>query len=122
MFHRLMALARANGVEFGLKLSNTFPVDVKADELPSEEMYMSGRALYPLTIEMAARMAREFDGRLRLSYSGGADYFKNLRMAERGMPRLKLSLPTYLAKFTATSSPFSLSTGLPLEPCTVAMS
>ena len=85
MFHRLMALARANGVEFGLKLSNTFPVDVKADELPSEEMYMSGRALYPLTIEMAARMAREFDGRLRLSYSGGADYFNIKPLYEAGI-------------------------------------
>lgn len=67
MFRRLMQLAKDNGVEFGLKLSNTFPVDVKANELPSEEMYMSGRALYPLTIEMAARFSREFEGRLRLS-------------------------------------------------------
>lgn len=75
MFKRLMALADENKVEFGLKLSNTFPVDVKADELPSEEMYMSGRALFPLTIEMANRIAAEFDGKIRLSYSGGADYF-----------------------------------------------
>lgn len=75
MFRRLAALAAEHGLEFGLKLSNTFPVDVKANELPSEEMYMSGRALYLLTIEMAARMAREFGGKLRLSYSGGADYF-----------------------------------------------
>ena len=85
MFRRLIALAAANGLEFGLKLSNTFPVDVKAAELPSEEMYMSGRALYPLTIEMAARMAREFDGALRLSYSGGADYFNIKPLFEAGI-------------------------------------
>ena len=42
MFHRLQALADQHGLEFGLKLSNTFPVDVKAGELPSEEMYMAG--------------------------------------------------------------------------------
>ena len=42
-------------------------------ELPSEEMYMSGRSLFPLTIELARRIARQFDGRLRISYSGGAD-------------------------------------------------
>ena len=75
MFHRLIQLAAENGVSFGLKLSNTCPVDVKAGELPSEEMYMSGKSLYLLTIEMAARMAEEFDGKLRLSFSGGADAF-----------------------------------------------
>ncbi|MFI3312742.1 MAG: putative selenate reductase subunit YgfK [Eubacteriales bacterium] len=75
MFHRLQDLASSKGLEFGLKLSNTFPVEVKAGELPSEEMYMAGKALFPLTIEMANRMAREFEGKLRLSYSGGADYF-----------------------------------------------
>ena len=75
MFGRLKALAESLGLTFGLKLSNTFPVDVKAGELPSEEMYMSGRSLYPLTIEMAARFAKDFNGELRLSYSGGADAF-----------------------------------------------
>ncbi len=75
MFRRLLALAEDNGLEFGLKLSNTFPVDVKRGELPSEEMYMAGKSLFPLTIEMARRISREFDGRLRISYSGGADFF-----------------------------------------------
>ena len=75
MFHRLLALAEANGLEFGLKLSNTFPVDVKQKELPSEEMYMAGKSLFPLTTIMAARIAREFGGKLRISYAGGADAF-----------------------------------------------
>ena len=73
MFHRLQALADREGLEFGLKLSNTFPVDVKAGELPSEEMYMAGKSLFPLTTTMAAMMAKEFGGKLRLSYAGGAD-------------------------------------------------
>lgn len=73
MFRRLLALAEEKGLEFGLKLSNTFPVDVKQNELPSEEMYMSGRSLFHLTIEMARRFSAEFGGRLRISYSGGAD-------------------------------------------------
>ena len=75
MFHRLQALADKEGLEFGLKLSNTFPVDVKAGELPSEEMYMAGKSLFPLTTTMAAMMAKEFGGTLRLSYAGGADAF-----------------------------------------------
>ena len=50
MFRRLQALADENGLEFGLKLSNTFPVDTTRGELPNDEMYMSGRSLFPLTI------------------------------------------------------------------------
>ena len=75
MFHRLQALADSHGLEFGLKLSNTFPVDVTRNELPSGEMYMAGKALFPLTTTMASRFAREFGGKLRISYAGGADAF-----------------------------------------------
>lgn len=85
MFTRLKKLAEDNGLEFGLKLSNTFPVDVKAGELPSEEMYMSGKALFPLTIEMANRIAAQFGGKMRISYSGGADYFNIDKLFEAGI-------------------------------------
>lgn len=85
MFRRLLALANANGLNFGLKLSNTFPVDVKQNELPSSEMYMSGRSLYPLTIEMARRFSNEFDGKLRLSYSGGIDAFNIEQLFDAGI-------------------------------------
>ncbi|HWR19195.1 MAG TPA: putative selenate reductase subunit YgfK [Clostridia bacterium] len=85
MFHRLKALAESKDLTFGLKLSNTFPVDVKQSELPSEEMYMSGRALFPLTIEMASRFAQEFNGKLRLSFSGGADAFNVEKLFETGI-------------------------------------
>ena len=85
MFRRLLALAGERGLEFGLKLSNTFPVDVKQGELPSEEMYMAGKSLFPLTIEMARRVSKEFDGRLRLSYSGGADFFNIDKLFQCGI-------------------------------------
>ena len=85
MFHRLQALADREGLEFGLKLSNTFPVDVKAGELPSEEMYMAGKSLFPLTTTMAAMMAKEFGGKLRLSYAGGADAFNIDKLFESGI-------------------------------------
>ena len=85
MFERLQALADSLGLEFGLKLSNTFPVDVKANELPSEEMYMSGKSLYPLTIEMANRISRQFGGKMRISYSGGADAFNIEALFDAGI-------------------------------------
>ena len=73
MLQRLQALADRQGLAFGVKLTNTFPVDVTRGELPSEEMYMAGRALFPLTIHLAARLSEAFAGRLRISWSGGAD-------------------------------------------------
>ena len=42
MFKRLQALADELNLAFGVKITNTFPVDVTRNELPSEEMYMSG--------------------------------------------------------------------------------
>ena len=75
MFERLQALADKNGLEFGLKLSNTFPVDTTRGELPNDEMYMSGRSLFPLTIEMCHRISRQFKGKMRISFAGGAEYF-----------------------------------------------
>ena len=73
MFRRLTDLAAEHGLAFGVKLTNTFPVDVTRRELPSEEMYMSGRSLFPLTIHLAHKISEEFGGKLRISYSGGAD-------------------------------------------------
>lgn len=75
MFERLQALADENGLEFGLKLSNTFPVDTTRGELPNNEMYMSGRALFPLTIEMCRRISTQFGGKMKISFAGGAEYF-----------------------------------------------
>ena len=85
MFHRLQALATEKGVEFGVKLTNTFPVDVAAGELPSQEMYMSGRALFPLSISLASMLSQEFAGKLRISYSGGADLHSMKKLGAAGI-------------------------------------
>ena len=85
MLQRLQRLSDEKGLTFGVKLTNTFPVDVKANELPSEEMYMAGRSLFPLTIELCRRLTREFEGKLRISYSGGADYFNIRQIFDAGI-------------------------------------
>jgi putative selenate reductase, ygfK subunit len=85
MLTRLMNTAKERNLEFGVKITNTFPVDVKQNELPSEEMYMSGKSLYPLSISLAAKLAKEFDDRLRISYSGGADYYNIERIVDAGI-------------------------------------
>ena len=38
-------------------------------------MYMSGRSLFPLTIEMCNRISRQFNGKMRISFAGGAEFF-----------------------------------------------
>lgn len=85
MLKRLMELAKKRGSEFGVKLTNTFPVDVKNGELPSQEMYMSGRSLFPLSMALAARLSKEFNGALRISFSGGGDYHNIHKITDAGI-------------------------------------
>ena len=85
MFKRLQTLAESHGLEFGLKLSNTFPVDTTRGELPNDEMFMSGRSLYPLTIEMCHRISREFGGKMRISFAGGAEFFNCDKLFSAGI-------------------------------------
>ena len=75
MLTRLQKLADSKGLEFGVKITNTFPVDVTRNELPSAEMYMSGKSLYPLSLRVARNLSRDFGGKLRISFSGGCDFF-----------------------------------------------
>jgi putative selenate reductase len=68
---RLRNTASEKGRRFGVKLTNTLASINNRDELPGDEMYMSGRALYPLSINLAARLSEYFNGDLPISYSGG---------------------------------------------------
>ena len=85
MLTRLQTLAKEHQLIFGVKLSNTFPVKIAHRELPGEEMYMSGRALYPLTINLAYQLAKEMGGDLKTSYSGGADFYNIEEIYQTGI-------------------------------------
>ena len=85
MLERLMALASSKNLEFGVKITNTFPVDVKNNELPSQEMYMSGKSLYPLSMLVARNLSRSFNGKLRIAYSGGCDDFNIDKVIDSGI-------------------------------------
>ena len=85
MLRRLTSCAEQRGLQFGVKLTNTCPVDITRGELPGEEMYMSGKALYPLSITLAEKLSAEFDGKLRISYSGGADAFNAAKLFSAGI-------------------------------------
>lgn len=85
MFKNLMVLSKDLNLQFGVKLTNTFPVKIDNDELPGDEMYMSGRSLYPLSISLANKLSKEFKGTLPISYSGGADFFNIADILETGI-------------------------------------
>ena len=73
MINRLRSFASAFNKTFGIKLSNTLGVKNTIRTLPGDDMYMSGRSLYPLTINLAYKLANEFNGEINISYSGGAN-------------------------------------------------
>ena len=74
IINRLRAFASANNRVFGIKLSNTLGVKNTIRTLPGDDMYMSGRSLFPLTINLAHKLADEFKGEINISYSGGANF------------------------------------------------
>ncbi len=73
LIRSLKRVAVRRNLAFGIKLSNTLAAVNHKSNLPGNEMYMSGRALYPLTMNLFHKLAAEFKGDLNVSYSGGAD-------------------------------------------------
>ncbi len=69
----LWQVAKERGLAFGVKLSNTLAMANYKKQMPGEEMYMSGRALYPVTMQLVKKFAQQFGGKLSVSYSAGAD-------------------------------------------------
>ena len=119
MFERLIALCAERGLEFGVKLTNTFPVDVTRNELPSIEMYMSGRSLFSLTIEAARRITEQFDGKLRISYSGGATVYNIRALYDAGIWPVTLATdvlkPGGYERFSQMAGEFGDLDGKPFE-------
>ena len=85
MFKRLQDVALKNNLIFGLKLTNTFPVNVTRSELPSNEMYMSGKPLFLLTMALSDKLAKEFDGNINMSFCGGIDNHNIKDVDEAGL-------------------------------------
>ncbi len=86
MFHNLRRVARAQGVTFGLKLTNTLEVENHRPVFDRDEMmYMSGRSLHAVTTNLALRLSEEFKGDMLLSFAGGADAFNVSDLMRSGM-------------------------------------
>lgn len=73
LIRSLQDAAQATGVIFSVKLSNTLAMSNHRGLLTGDEMYMSGRALFPLTVQLYKRLRSDIGPELRVSYSAGAD-------------------------------------------------
>ena len=85
MFRRLLRVARSRDLTFGVKLSNTLEVLNFRDVFEDATMYMSGRALHAITVNLANRLNEEFEGALLMSFAGGADAFNVPALLRSGM-------------------------------------
>lgn len=69
---KLLQIGKENDVTFGVKLTNTLPVVNNRNIMPGDAMYMSGKPLYPIAINVAKNIASEFKD-INMSISGGID-------------------------------------------------
>ncbi len=88
---KLSEAAAAKGRRFGIKLSNTLANQNDNERLPGAERYMSGRALLPLTLDLAASLSSALgDATPRFSYCGGVSAFNAGRLIKAGLGPLTL--------------------------------
>jgi putative selenate reductase len=84
--------AATKGRRFGIKLSNTLASINDGRLLPGTEKYMSGRALYPLTVNLAARLADALDDMpMRFSYCGGVSALNAGKLIGAGLGPLTVA-------------------------------
>ena len=77
LINTLQKSADNNEVKFSIKLTNTIESINTTNRLPEKEnmVYTSGRALHPISINVASKLQESFDGKLDLSFSGGINAF-----------------------------------------------
>ncbi len=87
MLHSLRGIARECGLHFGVKLSNTLEVENfrSVFDVSEKMMYLSGRPLHAITVNLAHDLMEEFDGELPMSFSAGADCFNAADLLASGM-------------------------------------
>jgi len=73
----LISAAGPTGLQCGVKLTNTLETVNHKTIFSQQEkmMYMSGRALHPVSINLAKKLQNDFSGMLDISFSGGVDCF-----------------------------------------------
>ncbi|MGA9408168.1 MAG: putative selenate reductase subunit YgfK, partial [Bacteroidota bacterium] len=87
---RLKDFSAAHNKTFGIKLSNTLGVINTRHVLTGDQMYMSGRSLFPVTVNLASKLAETFGGSLNISYSGGVTIHNVEKVFDSGLSPITL--------------------------------
>lgn len=79
--------ASIHNLQFGIKLTNTLESENHKDVFPPQEkmMYMSGRALHPVSVAIAHKIQQDLNGNFNISFSGGADAFNVADLLASGL-------------------------------------
>jgi len=86
MLHSLRRLAGTLNLTFGVKLTNTLEVNNWRDTFADDDMmYLSGRSLLPVTVNLASKLREDFGDKLLMSFAGGADCFNVAGLMRSGM-------------------------------------
>ena len=92
LIKRLGEAAQAKGRRFGIKLSNTLANANSGTNLPGAERYMSGRALFPITVRLAAKLTKALpDPGTRISYCGGVSALNAADLIKAGLGPLTVA-------------------------------
>jgi len=85
--------AQKHNLSFGVKLTNTLESVNTKQVFPGEVdmMYMSGKALHPISINLASKLQNEFNGSLFMSFSAGVDAFNVSRVMGCGFKTVTVS-------------------------------
>jgi len=87
MIKKISKAAKKAGVDFSLKLTNTLECLNHRTIFPAKEkmMYMSGKPLHPLSINLAAKLQEDFSGELDISFCAGVDCFNFAEVIGSGL-------------------------------------
>jgi len=87
IIQRLQQTADSEGLFFGVKLTNTLESVNHKNVFQAHEqmMYMSGRALHPISVNVVRKLQNEFNGKLNVSFSAGADCFNINDLIDSGL-------------------------------------
>lgn len=86
LIENISATAKEMGAQLTVKISNSLACKNNTGQIPgaAEEVYLSGRALHPIAVNLAAKFQSKFEGQLDISFSGGANCFNVVNLMQSG--------------------------------------
>jgi len=85
LISKLQKTADEMKLELNFKVSNALNCLKESRALPKDEnLFISGAALHPVAVNLAANLQTRFEGNLNLSFSGGVDYYNVANLIKCG--------------------------------------